>query len=412
MSIVVGAAANSAGPTTTFAPMPFPDDPDDDAGFIPPLPQDDRLWRHPSEMAGPHTPPASPRRRRTSRSGVAAFIVLGLIVTTTGLAAIATLTTDSDSRRTTPFAVGPAAAELPESALASVAPAVVQISIDRPSNTLVVTGLMIRADGHVLTTSDSLEGARSITVTTSDGRAFNAKVVGTDPADDLAVIDIEGAGLPTPTFGDVNAVAPGSTVFVIGRTTTDSRSWVSTATFQDVGLRLDASDGSSLHDMIGAAIATQPPTDSAVLCTQAGEVIGVLTSRSANTTRSTDFASVPSTLALPNTINSFAHSVAWARHVADDIIDTGTVHHAWLGVLTTDAPEGGAAIQSVTSKSPAESAGLRADDRIVSVSGHAIRNSSDLIVALRQYSANDKVTIDVVRTGQTVTKTATLSDRT
>jgi len=115
---------------------------------------------------------------------------------------------------------------------------------------------------------------------------------------------------------------------------------------------------------------------------------------------------------LPNTTNSFAHSVAWARHVADDIIDTGTLHHAWLGVLTTDAPEGGAAIQSVTTKSPAESAGLRAEDRIVSISGHAIRNSSDLIVALRQYSANDKVIIDVVRTGQTVTKTATLSDRT
>lgn len=408
----MGAAANSAGPTTTFAPMPFPDDPDDEAGFIPPLPQDDRLWRHPSEMAGPKTPPAPPHRRRTSRSGVAAFIVLGLIVTTTGLAAIATLTANSNSQRTTPFAVGPAASELPETALASIAPAVVQISIDRATNTSVVTGLMIRSDGHVLTTSDSLEGARSITVTTSDGRAFNAKVVGTDPADDLAVIDIEGAGLPTPTFGDANSVTQGSTVYVISRTTSDSRSWVATATFQAVGMRLDATDGSSLHDMIGAAISTQPPTASAVLCTQAGEVIGVLTSRVANTTRSAEFASAPSTLALPNSTNSFAHSVEWARHVADDLIDTGTVHHAWLGVLTTDSPEGGAFIQSVTSKSPAEKADLRPEDRVVSVSGHAIRTSSDLIVALRHYSANDKVTIDIVRNGQTVSKSATLSVRT
>ena len=69
--------------------MPFPDDPDDDAGFIPPLPQDDRLWRHPSEVDGPHSL-ASARNRRSSRSGLTAFILLLVIAIGTGIAAFGT----------------------------------------------------------------------------------------------------------------------------------------------------------------------------------------------------------------------------------------------------------------------------------------------------------------------------------
>ena len=411
LPIVVGAAANSAGPTATFAPMPFPDDPDDDAGFVPPLPQDDRLWRHPSEMAGPNPISSRAKRRYSSRTGFFAVIAIGLIATTTGIAAVGILGSSDRAPRGTEFAVGPAAEALPETALSSLAPAIVQIKVDRASGSFVVTGLIIRSDGHVVTASDPLEGARSLTVTTADGRAFNATIVGTDPADDLAVIAIQGSGLPTPSFGDINSVAQGDTVFVVGRTPTDNRSWVASAIFQAVGVRLDTTDGSTLHDMIGSAIDVRPPTDSAVLCTKTGEVIGLLTSRAAAATRSAALAAVPSTLALPSATNSFAHSVAWTRHVVDDIIETGSVHHGWLGVMTTDAPEGGAAIESVTRYGPADRAGLIAGDRVTSLSNANLPTSSALVVALRNHAANDTITIGYVRNGIAATTFATLIDR-
>jgi predicted metalloprotease with PDZ domain len=125
-----------------------------------------------------------------------------------------------------------------------------------------------------------------------------------------------------------------------------------------------------------------------------------------------DLASaVPSTLALPSATNSFAHSVAWTRHVVDDIIETGSVHHRWLGVMTTDAPEGGAAIESVTRYGPADRAGLIAGDRIASLSGTNLPTSSALVVALRNHAANDTVTIGYVRNGVAATTFAKLIDR-
>lgn len=408
----MGAAANSVGPTTTFASMPLPDDPDHDPGFVPPLPQDDRLWRHPSEMAGPNSSSAPSRQRRSSRAGLLAAVGIGLIVTTAGLVGIGVFDSSSRTHQGTNVAIGPAAESLPEPALSSLAPAVVQITVDRPAGSLIVTGLIIRSDGHVVTASDPLEGARSLTVTNTDGRAYNAIVVGTDSADDLAVLHIDGTGLPTPTFGDVSSVSQGDTVFIVSRTERATRSWIASGVFQSKGMRLDAADGSTLHDMIGSAIDALPPTDSAVLCTGAGEVIGLMTSRAAATTRAAVSDAVPSTLALPSATNSFAHSVAWIRHVADNIIDTGTVHHAWLGVMTTDSTDGGAMIEAVSLDGPAATAGLLAGDRITSLGEGNLPSSSALVVALRNHSANDYVTIGYVRGGVSATTSAKLSDRT
>ena len=406
----MGAAANSVGPTTTFAPMPFPDDPDDDAGFIPPLPQDDRLWRHPSEVDGPHSL-ASTHNRRFSRSGLTAFILLLVIAIGTGIAAFGTFHSGGATRDGTVVASGPASQDLPDDVLASLSPAVVQITIDGPTDVTMTTGLIIRADGYVITASDPLNGARSITVTLIDGRSYNATVVGTDPSDDIAVIDIEASGLTTPVVGDLSSIEQGETVYVIGHTETDRRSWVASAVFQSPGMRFDASDGTSLHDMIASSLETTPPTPSAVLCTRSGAVIGLLTSRIATSSQTNANISAPSTLTLPAAHTEFANSIAWATHVADDIIATGVVRRAWLGIISTDAAEGGAFIQSVSAKSPAATAGLASGDRITSLEKRPIRTSSDLVVALRYFAANDSVNIEFNRDGSTISTTAKLTDR-
>jgi len=407
----VGAAANSVGPTATFAPMPFPDDPDDDAGFIPPLPQDDRLWRHPSEVDGLHSL-SSARNRRSSRSGLTAFILLLVIAIGTGIAAFGAFHSGNATDDGTAVASGPASHELSDQVLASLSPAVVQITIDGPTVATMTTGLMIRPDGYVLTASDPLNGARSITVTLVDGRSFNATVVGTDPSDDIAVIDIEASGLTTPVVGDLSSIEQGETVYVIGHTETDRRPWVASAVFQSSGMRVDTSDGTSLHDMVASTLETTPPTPSAVLCTRSGAVIGLFTSRIAAPSRTNAVISAPSTLTLPTAHTAFANSIAWATHVADDIIATGVVHRAWLGIISTDATGGGASIQSVSANGPAEIAGLASGDLITALGKIPIHNSSDLVVALRRFVANDSVNVEFKRSGSVSSTKARLSDRT
>jgi putative serine protease PepD len=407
----VGAAANSVGATTTFAGMPLPDDPDDDAGFIPPLPQDDRLWRHPSEMAGPRGAPTPVPRRRSPHSGLIAFLLIGAVTATMTIAALGAFTSGG-SPSGTELAVGPAAEILPANVVATLGPAVVQITVDGPSQSTVVTGLLVRPDGHVITAADPLRDARSLTVTLADGRSFNATLVGIDAADDLALIDIEASGLTTPTLGDASRVGPGETVFVISRTESDRRSWVAAATFQSTDLRLETNDGSSMHGMIGSTLDSVPPTPSAVLCTSEGTVIGILTSRAAAIDRKMVLESAPSTLALPQAVNAFAHSMSWTTHVVDDLIEHGRVHYAWLGVMSTDAQDGGALVTSVVADGPADSAGIRENDVITALNDRPIKQTEDLLVALRLFSANDLVALSIVRGDQRLLLTAQLSDRT
>ena len=167
-----------------------------------------------------------------------------------------------------------------------------------------------------------------------------------------------------------------------------------------------------MHGMIGSTLDSVPPTPSAVLCTSEGTVIGILTSRAAAIDRKMVLESAPSTLALPQAVNAFAHSMSWTTHVVDDLIEHGRVHYAWLGVMSTDAQDGGALVTSVVADGPADSAGIRENDVITALNDRPIKQTEDLLVALRLFSANDLVALSIVRGDQRLLLTAQLSDRT
>lgn len=387
------------------------DDPEENAGFIPPLPKDDRLWRHPSEMTASQTFPPSPNPRRSSHTGLVAFLFVGFMATAIGVAALSFRGPSSTPLGGTQFSLGPDATAITEADLNALTSTLVQITIDGPSGLTVATGLIVRSDGYVITSADPIKGARSITVTVADGRAFNAAVVGNDTADDLAVIAIAATGLPTPRLGTLASVRDGDTAYVVSRAAGDTRVWISAARIQSSGLRLTTSDGSSLHDMTQSTLDTPPPSLSAVLCNQAGEVIGLLTSRTPTATSRSELPSAPSTLALQRVHVAYAHPVSWMSHVAENIIATGVVHNASLGVMAADAVEGGASIESVNPEGPAAIAGLDVGDRVTSLAGKPVRSSSELIVILRRFSANDTVTIECMRGETSMSVAVTLGDR-
>jgi S1-C subfamily serine protease len=116
----------------------------------------------------------------------------------------------------------------------------------------------------------------------------------------------------------------------------------------------------------------------------------------------------------------FATPIDLARSVADDIIETGSAHHVWLGIEGIDLDHatadelsvaGGARIHKVVDGSPAALAGLEEDDVIVSVEGEDVESMSALIVALRSHDPGDKVHIGYVRDGQRGTMVLELSER-
>jgi S1-C subfamily serine protease len=408
----VAAAANSVRPTATVADMPFPDDPDDDARFIPPLPPDDRLWRHPSEMSGVDAR-ATPAATRGGSSRPALIAGIALLV---GVAATLAILGATDSLGPTGSGTGSALSvnssveAVPAAVTDMMTAAVVQITADRSSGSVTVTGLMVRSDGHLVTTADGISDARSFTVTGSNGTAFNATLVGTDIGNDIAVLDIEGNGLPTATTGRPTDVTEGDTVFLVGRTADQVHPWATTGRVASSGVRLDSSNGSSLYDMIETGVASAPPISASVLCTSDGRVLGILTSRTPAVTSTATSSLVPVPFTDPAPTSVWAIPIAHITRIADDIIDTGTVHHPWLGVVIDRAGSSGALIRTVATNSPAARAGLSEGDVITSVDETPIISTDDLVVVLRSHHPGDTVTIGFARNSIATRITATLSD--
>ena len=417
------------GTATTLTLVPFPDDPEEEAGFVPPLPPDDRLWRHPSEMsAGAARPsdlgrsmasPPLPVADRDSTRQLLLASVIGLLGVASVLAILAATGVLGGPQRTDTAsatgASGPGADELPASTLAAMSPMIVRVTIDRPSGEVIAGGLIIGADGHLVTSADAIATARSITVTTSDGTAHNATVIGSDPTDDIAVLDIDGDGLAAARLGQTDALSPATTLYVIG-TSNDpnatNTAWIASGTLESTDERLDAADGSTMHGMIRASIDARPPSASSILLTADGTVVGLVTGRTpAASVRSTatTFAAIPFTDR--DVTSAWSTPAPYIAKVAADIISTGRTHRPTLGVVAVDVGDLGAAVVEVADHGAGSIGGIVPGDLITSVDSTAVRSSSDLVVALRSHEYGDVVKIGLLRDGTMKQTTVTLSEQ-
>ncbi|KRC19410.1 DegQ family serine endoprotease [Acidovorax sp. Root219] len=265
------------------------------------------------------------------------------------------------------------------------------------------SGFIVSPDGLVLTNAHVVKGASDVTVKLTDRREFRAKVLGSDPKTDVAVLKIEAKNLPTVRLGSTRDLQVGEWVLAIG----SPFGFENSVTAGVVSAKGRSLPDDSLVPFIQTDVAVNPGNSGGPLFNGRGEVVGI---NSQIYSRSGGYQGV-----------SFAIPIELADKIKEQIVATGKVRHAQLGVAVQevnqafaesfqlDKPEG-ALVASVTKDSPADKAGLQAGDVIRQVDGQPIVASGDLPAWVGQAQPGQKARLSVWRQGKPVELTATLGD--
>jgi Do/DeqQ family serine protease len=274
------------------------------------------------------------------------------------------------------------------------------------------SGVIVRPDGIVLTNNHVVAGATDIRVTLRDGRDFKAKVLGTDPRTDLAVLRIDASGLTALQLGDSNQMRIGDIVFAIG----DPFGVGETVTMGIVSAKgratLSQIEGAqSIEDFIQTDAAINPGNSGGALINVKGQVIGI------NTAIMTGGQSEG------NIGIGFAIPINLAKFVMNQIIAHGKVERGEMGVSLQAMSNAvakafglpkkeGALIQSVTPGSPAAKAGIRRGDIILKLNGEPVKDRNDLVLKVTQLAPGTTVRTEIYRNGVTRTVPVTLEPST
>jgi len=269
------------------------------------------------------------------------------------------------------------------------------------------SGVVISPDGYIVTNNHVVDGAVDIRVTTSDRRVLKARLVGTDPLTDLAVIKVDDAKLPSVPWGDSTDVLPGQTVLAFGNPYgfrfTVTRGIVSAVNRPNP----DSSDPRKPGEFIQTDAAINPGNSGGPLVDARGQVIGINT-----------FLISPS-----GTFSGmgFAIPVKIAKPTVATLIQYGKVSHGYIGVGITDVtPDNakffnltnntGAVITQVEPDSPGGKAGLRIGDVVKEIDGQKVTDAGQLQVAVGEKQPGTKITLGILRDGKDISVPVTLED--
>jgi len=222
--------------------------------------------------------------------------------------------------------------------------------------------------------------------------------VGTDRADDLAVLDIAVRDAPVARLDASTRTDVGERVYVVGRQVDSPRPWVGGAAIEAGRERVVANDGSVLLGMLRTVLSSPSTPTAAVVCRSDGTVLGIVSSKSRRPAAPVR-SSPTSSMAATRRLTTWATPSPWIARVADDIIDTGSLHRGWIGVVSDERDVGSVGVRSVVAGGPAARAGLMAGDRIVSVDDVAVSSADDLVLEIRTRRPGDRVTITIERDG-------------
>jgi serine protease Do len=277
-------------------------------------------------------------------------------------------------------------------------PAVVLVEREQASG----SGVVIRRDGVLLTNAHVVGDARTVTVTLADGRRLNGQVLGRDPTVDVAVVRIPATDAPVAPIGDSDRLVPGQTAVAIGNPLGYERS-VTTGVVSGLNRSIR---GASLEALIQTDAAINPGNSGGPLLDSQGRVIGINT------------AIIPAASGL-----GFAVPINLARDIAEQVLSTGRIRRAILGIQPVDVTpplaqqlnlrqRAGVLVYGIDESTDAWRAGLRPGDIIVSMNGTPITQSGDLRGVVRRLGPGGSVRLEVVKpAGQRQTLTARLGEQ-
>ena len=308
---------------------------------------------------------------------------------------------------------------------AAVGPSVVQVNIrlsqESPFGTQQAqeglgSGVIYREDGYIITNDHVVRGASEVSVAFADGTIERAEVVGGDPGTEIAVLRVNRNDLPAARFSEgAETLLPGQLAVAIG-SPSGFESTVTSGVISGIGrdfppelLAGDENAARSLVDLVQTDAAISPGNSGGALADRNGEIIGV------------NVAYLPP--AQTGAVNiGFAIPSDTATSIADQLIETGRVSTAYLGVETSDlSPEAaerfeapvnsGAIVAETLPGSAADDAGIRRGDIIIAVDDEPVENSGDLLGALRDYQPGDTAGVTVIRDGEEIAIDVTLGAR-
>ena len=308
--------------------------------------------------------------------------------------------------------------ERPPGSIADIArrvlPVVVSVEVSSAAGSGTGSGVVIDGAGYVLTNNHvvseiATSGSGTVRVRFNDQSAADARIAGRDPKTDLAVLKVDKPGLTVAALGDSSKIAVGDPVIAVGSplglASTVTSGIVSAL---DRPVRLGGEGGNSGSDTNAVINAIQtdasinPGNSGGALVDAAGAVIGINSAIATLSSGTGQSGSIGLGFAIP--INE-------ARAIAQQLIRTGKVQHATLGVTArsvTDGARDGALVESVAAGSAAAAAGIKAGDVITRVGDKLVGGSDDLVVQVRTRRVGEKVQLTYVRGGRTAKATATL----
>lgn len=267
------------------------------------------------------------------------------------------------------------------------------------------SGVIIDKSGLIVTNEHVIQKANSITVTLTDNRKFQGKVIGSDPVSDLAIVKLNNppGDLPVATLGDSDHLQIGEWVVAIGNPY-GFKNTVTVGVLSATGRTLGGEE-KQYQDLLQTDAAINPGNSGGPLADLSGSVIGINT------------AIIPFAQGI-----GFAIPVSLVKHVAAELIKTGRMEWPFFGIamepVTTQAAQyfkapstEGALVAKVMPGSPADKAGLEAGDILIEIAGEKTANPYDVMHAIRKHKISESISIKLYRKGKLLDKTVTLGRR-
>ncbi len=434
--------ATAAGTADRYSPAPAPTPEWQRAAWGETTRPTPESWFEPAPIGTPYAPPTAPVR--TSRAAGGAGLVLSAALVSAVLASGGTyLALDASGaldRAATPRAttgvadpaasVAPAPAAETSSIVAvakKVSPAVVTITAEGttpssdPNNPLQIpdtgvgSGVIFDPNGWILTNHHVVQGSQKLTVKLTDGRSFAGRIYGIDTLTDLAIVKVEATGLPAAPIGDSSTVQVGQVAIAIGSPLGTYTNSVTSGIISALGRSIQVDTG-QINNLIQTDTAINPGNSGGPLLDPAGKVIGINTAIARN-----------------GEGIGFAIPINIARPIMQQAVAGETLARPWIGVryqlidleiqqaqklpVSTGAwiaggqDANGQAQAAVVPGSPADKAGLRDGDIIVSVEGIVIDGTHPLDAVLTQFAPGKTVTLEILRAGKSQTLQLTLGTR-